>query len=122
MRHLPISLYPTAAQAGLSDGLVADMFGIDIREVRAQNAFTRDLLASRAIEMHYIDRDWDPHIYRYDEWLCALSHAILGHWSTLLTASERYERRHVLFVLRIQMRKFNCLQPRNHHVYSHHRA
>lgn len=119
MRELPISLFPTAAQAGLSDGLVADIFSLDVRVVRAQNAFTRDLLASRAIEMHYIPRDWEPRSHYYDQWLSELSQAILGHWSKLLTASEREERLHVLFVLRVQMKKFNfnCHDVRkNYHV------
>lgn len=105
-QKLPIALYPTAAQDRLSDGMVADMFQLDVRYVRAMNSFTRDLLVSRAIERGYVPKEWAPRSHLYAIALEELSRAMLGHWSKLLTAVEREERRHVQFVLRIQRRQY----------------
>lgn len=112
---LPIALYPTAAHERLSDGMVADMFRIDVREVRAHNSFVRDLLISRAIEAGYIRQDWTPKQRTLHSFLDELSHAILGHWSRLLTPVELEERLHVLFVIRV-MRKRYLNTERRYHV------
>lgn len=104
--RLPLSLYPTAAQDRLTEGSVADIFKEDVRHVRAMNAFTRDLLVSRAIERGYIARDWAAKSHLYSVMLEELSRAILGHWSKLLTEVEREERRHVLFVLRVMRSRY----------------
>lgn len=112
--RLPISLYPTAAQDRLTEGQVADLFAIDIREVRAMNSWSKDLLISRAIEANYIPRDWKPRSHNLGFALDELSHATCGHWSRLLSPTEREERRHVQFVLRVLRRQFNT--ERNSHV------
>lgn len=104
---LPMSLYPTAAQERISEGTLADMFQIDIREVRAMNAFTTDLLISRAIEGGFISKEWTPRSHTMSSALEELSRAIFGHWSKLLTQTERDERRHVSFVLRVFKRQFS---------------
>lgn len=104
--HLPLSLYPTAAQEHVTEGMLADMFRLDVREVRAMNAFTHDLLISRAIEAGYISLTWSPRSHSFPSVLEELSRAILGHWSRLLTTTEREERRHVLFVIRALRRQY----------------
>lgn len=104
---LPLSLYPTAAQNRCTEGQLADFFLLDIRYVRAMNAFTKDLLISRAIEGGYVSRSWTPKSVEYPRLLEDLSRSIMGHWSILLTSTEREERRHVLFVLRVLRRSFN---------------
>lgn len=106
-RDLPLSLYPTAAQSRCTEGQVADFFMIDIRHVRAMNSFTKDLLISRAIEGGYVPREWTPRSCDFHRLLDELSRAIMAHWSILLTQTEREERRHVLFVVRILRRRFN---------------
>lgn len=103
---LPMPLFPTAASERISDGVLADMFLLDVRFVRAQNSFTRDLLISRAIESGYIQRDWSPLSHNYERVLEDLSRAILGHWSKLLTPIEREERCHVLFVIKHLKRQY----------------
>lgn len=113
---LPLALYPTAAQERIADGLLADMFQLDVREVRAMNAFMHDLLISRAIEGGYIKSDWTPKAHGLAATLDELSKAIFGHWSKLLTQVERDERRHVLFVLRILKRQFASTQLKAYHV------
>lgn len=102
-----LALYPSAAQERLSEGVVADAFGIDVRHVRAMNSFVKDLLISRAIEAGYIRSNWSPRSRHFAGILDELSRSILGHWAKLLTPVEREERRHVLFVIRIVRRQFN---------------
>lgn len=106
--RLPLSLYPTAAQERVSEGMLADMFQLDVREVRAMNAFTHDLLISRAIEAGYVSIEWCPRSHNFPNVLEELSRACLGHWSKLLTATEREERRHVLFVIRALRRQYHA--------------
>jgi hypothetical protein len=104
---LPLSLFPTAAQDRLSEKILTEAFSIELSYVRAMNSFTRDLLISRAIEGHFVPRGWAPRSHSYAAALDELSHAILGHWSKLLTPTEREERRHVLFVFRILRRQYS---------------
>lgn len=106
-RSLPLSLYPTAAQNRVTDGQLADFFMLDIRFVRAMNSFTKDLLISRAIEGGYVKPGWTPKSSDFPRLLEELSRMIMGHWSILLTSTEREERRHVLFVIRVMRRTFN---------------
>lgn len=105
-RELPLALFPTAAQSRCSEGQIADFFMLDIRHVRAMNSFTKDLLVSRAIEGGFVPPGWSPKAYDFSRVLEELSRAILAHWSILLTATEREERRHVLFVVRVMRRTF----------------
>jgi len=114
--RLPVSLYPTAIQDRLSEGMIADLFSIDVRHVRAMIAFTKDLLISRAIEHGYISRDWEPKSRYYTEVLEELNRAIMGHWSKLLTEVEREERRHVQFVLRVLRRQHFNREGKRHVV------
>lgn len=110
MREMPIALFPTAAGEGVTDGYLADMFRLDIRHVRASNAFTRDLLLSRAIELGFVARDWTTHAIDYQSWLIQLSHAVMGHWVKLLSPVEREEQLHALFVIRALKRKYHVQQ------------
>lgn len=103
---LPTTLFPTAAQDRISDTVLADALKLDVTRVRAMNCFTRDLLISRAIEGGFIRSNWSPKGLTYTAVLDELSRAILGHWSKLLTQTERDERRHVQFVLRIVRRQY----------------
>lgn len=121
--NLPLSLYPSAAAERISDGLLADALGLDVREVRAKSSFAKDLLISRAIEQGYIHSGWIPRNYAFSKLLDELSHAIQGHWSKLLTPVEREERIHVLFVLKFIRTRYlsintterqNHVQTRNH--------
>jgi ATP-dependent RNA circularization protein (DNA/RNA ligase family) len=114
--RLPVALFPTAAQDHLSEGMVADYFRVDVRYVRAMYSFTKDLLISRAIEMGFIPRDWTPKSSYYSDLLDELSRAILGHWSKLLTETEREERRHVQFVLRTLRRRYTNREGKRHVV------
>lgn len=113
---LPIALFPTAAQERLTDGQVADSFGLDVREVRAFNSFARDLLASRAIEGGYVHKDWSSKQRTFSGFLDEISHATMGHWSKLLTPVEREERQHVLFILRVMRKQHAQHQERRYHV------
>lgn len=113
-RELPLALYPTAAQERVSEGLLAHMFLLDIREVRAMNAFTHDLLISRAREGSYVPIKWEPRARDYFSVLNELSRAVLGHWSKLLTPTEREERRHVQFVLRVIRRQYQPERDQHH--------
>jgi len=115
--RLPVALFPTAAQDRLTEGMIADYFGLDIRHVRAMLIFSRDLLISRAIEAGFVPRNWEPKSRYYHEALDELSRAIMGHWSRLLTSVEREERRHVQFVLRVMRRQyFNTREGKQHVV------
>lgn len=105
-RQYPLALFPTAAQDRCSEGWVADAFLIDVREVRAMNLFTSELLISRAREGGYVPISWEPRSRVYSAILDELSRVILGHWSKLLTQTEREERRHVQFVLRVMRRQY----------------
>lgn len=103
---LPLSLFPTAAQDRIGENVLSEAFGLDLSYIRAMHSFTRDLLISRAIEGHYVKPGWAPRSHAYSAALDELSHAILGHWSKLLTHTEREERRHVQFVLRVLRRQY----------------
>lgn len=106
VRVLPLALYPTAAQDRLTPEQIAFLFEQDIREVRAMLAHTHDLLISRAREGRYVAIDWIPRSREYASVLSELSRSIFGHWSKLLTTTEREERRHVQFVLRVMRRQY----------------